>query len=83
LIASAQGCLSQITGNAIFQSGRLDSATRRAIAMFQAHQRLPTTGALDDPTISALQAACTQAAEQENETPDSAPKPSTLVLGSS
>jgi outer membrane protein OmpA-like peptidoglycan-associated protein len=79
-IAWAQGCLSQITGNMIPESGHLDSATRSAIAMFQAHQRLPATGTLDDLTMSALQAACAQAGEQETETPDSAPKPSTLVL---
>jgi outer membrane protein OmpA-like peptidoglycan-associated protein len=79
-IAWAQGCLSQITGNMIPQRGHLDSATRSAIAMFQAHHALPATGRLDDPTIFALQAACAQAGEQERETPDSAPKPSTLVL---
>jgi outer membrane protein OmpA-like peptidoglycan-associated protein len=79
-IAWAQGCLSQITGNMIPQSGRLDLATRSAIGMFQAQQQLPATGTLDDATISALQAACPQAGEQESETPGSAPKPSTLVL---
>jgi len=79
-IAWVQDCLSQITGNMIPQSGRLDSATRSAIGMFQAQQQLPATGTLDDATISALQAACPQAGEQESETPGSAPKPSTLVL---
>jgi outer membrane protein OmpA-like peptidoglycan-associated protein len=79
-IAWAQGCLSQITGNMIPQSGRMDSATRSAIGMFQAQQQLPMTGTLDDATISALEAACPQAGEQENKTPVSAPKPSTLVL---
>jgi hypothetical protein len=68
-IARAQGCLSQITGNMIPQSGRLDAATRNAIGMFQAQQQLPATGMLDDATMSALQNACGQAGAQEWEAP--------------
>jgi outer membrane protein OmpA-like peptidoglycan-associated protein len=79
-IAWAQGCLSQITGSSIPQSGRLDGATRSAISTFQAQQRLPATGVLDDTTISALQATCQQAGQQESETHATAPKPSTLVV---
>ena len=79
-VAWAQGCLSQITGNMVPQSGHLDSATRSAISMFQMQQQLPATGALDDQTMQALQAACAQGGTQESETPTVTPKPSTLVL---
>lgn len=57
-ISWAQGCLSQLTGNMIPQSGQMDSATLSAIAMFQSQQQLPATGMLDDATMSALQSAC-------------------------
>ena len=79
-VAWAQGCLSQITGNMVPQSGHLDSATRSAISMFQMQQQLPATGALDDQTMQALQAACAQGGTQESETPTVTPKSSTLVL---
>ena len=79
-VAWAQGCLSQLTGGTMEQSGVLDQATRGAISMFQTQQGLPATGMLDDTTLSALQAACQQAGQQEGETPGSAPKPSTLIL---
>jgi outer membrane protein OmpA-like peptidoglycan-associated protein len=57
-ISWAQGCLSQLTGNMVPQSGQLDPATQSAIAMFQSQQQLPATGTLDDATMSALQSAC-------------------------
>ena len=83
-IVWAQGCLSQLTGGTIAQSGVLDQATRSAVSMFQTQQHLPATGMLDDTTLSALQAACQQtgqqAGQQEGETPGNSPKPSTLVL---
>jgi outer membrane protein OmpA-like peptidoglycan-associated protein len=79
-VAWAQGCLSQLSGGTMAQSGVLDQATRGAISMFQTQQGLPATGMLDDATLSALQAACQQAGQQEGETPGTSPKPSTLVL---
>ena len=77
-IAWAQGCLSQVTGNMIPQSGRLDAATRNAIGMFQSEQQLPATGMLDDATMSALHGACSQGGAQESE--DSAGAPFNPVL---
>lgn len=54
----AQSCLAQILGDWVPQDGTMDPPTRRAIQTFQAQQQLPPTGALDEATMSALQAAC-------------------------
>jgi outer membrane protein OmpA-like peptidoglycan-associated protein len=67
-VAWAQGCLSQITGNMIPQTGHLDMATRSAIRMFQTQQQLPATGVPDDATMAALQAACGAQGGQDQDT---------------
>ncbi|HKE26047.1 MAG TPA: peptidoglycan-binding domain-containing protein [Bryobacteraceae bacterium] len=57
-VAQAQACLAQILGSWVPQDGRMNSATQQAIQSFQAQQQLPVTGALDDNTMAAIQAAC-------------------------
>ena len=54
----AQGCLAQLTGGQIPQSGHMGHGTRRAIRKFQKQQQLPPTGRLDSNTRAALQQAC-------------------------
>jgi len=54
----AQGCLAQLIGQWVPQDGIMGPATRQAIVQFQMQQQLPSTGMLDDTTVSALQAAC-------------------------
>ena len=54
----AQACLSQLLRIALPQDGIIGPETQQAIASFQAQQQFPSTGMLDDNTLSALQAAC-------------------------
>ena len=66
-IAWAQGCLAQLLGSSVPQDGIMGPATRQAIMQFQMQQQLPSTGILDDTTVSALQAACSgQQAAQDS-----------------
>lgn len=58
LVSRAQSCLAQLIGPWVPQDGILGAATRQAIIEFQNQQSLPPTGALDDATTQALQAAC-------------------------
>jgi hypothetical protein len=58
LVSWAQSCLAQLIGPWVPQDGILGAATRQAIIQFQNQQSLPPTGALDDATTQALQAAC-------------------------
>jgi peptidoglycan hydrolase-like protein with peptidoglycan-binding domain len=58
LVSGAQSCLAQLIGPWVPQDGILGAATRQAIIQFQNQQSLPPTGALDDATTQALQAAC-------------------------
>jgi hypothetical protein len=60
LVSWAQSCLSQMGGASIPQNGILGPATRQAISTFQSQQQLAPTGVLDNDTIAALQAACSQ-----------------------
>jgi peptidoglycan hydrolase-like protein with peptidoglycan-binding domain len=58
IVSWAQSCLAQLIGPWVPQDGILRAATRQAIIQFQNQQSLPPTGALDDDTTQALQAAC-------------------------
>jgi peptidoglycan hydrolase-like protein with peptidoglycan-binding domain len=58
LVTWAQGCLAQLLGPWVPQDGIMGPGTRQAIQQFQMQQQLPSTGTLDDNTVSALQAAC-------------------------
>jgi hypothetical protein len=58
LVAWAQSCLAQLVGPWVPQDGILSPTTQQAITQFQTMQQLPPTGALDDDTVGALQAAC-------------------------
>ncbi|HVI79018.1 MAG TPA: OmpA family protein, partial [Candidatus Acidoferrum sp.] len=56
----AQGCLAKLVGSWVPQTGVLDEGTRRAIATFQQHNRLPVTGFLNNETSHALGQACSE-----------------------
>ena len=75
LVAWAQSCLAQLLGDWVPQDGILGAATRQAISQFQTQQQLPSTGALDDDTVSALQAACAQPSAQDAPPQMPAPPP--------
>jgi hypothetical protein len=53
-VAWAQSVLAQVFGPIVPQDGVFGSETRGFVAQFQAQQRLPSTGDLDDPTVTAL-----------------------------
>src|SRR5260370_37244178 len=53
-----QGCLAQLIGPWVPQTGVMGPETRQALQTFQAQRQLPTTGLLDNDTVNALQAAC-------------------------
>src|SRR5277367_808803 len=59
----AQGCLSQILGPWVRQTGRWDFTTKRAIRIFQSRSRLQVTGSLDRATRAAMRQACGQSAD--------------------
>jgi Putative peptidoglycan binding domain len=54
----AQACLSRLLGIELPQDGFVGPDTQQAIASFQAQQILPSTGTLDDNTVTALQVIC-------------------------
>jgi Putative peptidoglycan binding domain len=54
----AQACLSRLLGIELPQNGLVGPDTQQAIVSFQAQQNLPSSGALDENTVSALQATC-------------------------
>jgi peptidoglycan hydrolase-like protein with peptidoglycan-binding domain len=54
----AQACLSQLLGIELPQDGFVGPDTQQAIASFQAQQKLPPSGTLDDGTVGTLQALC-------------------------
>jgi hypothetical protein len=56
-IVRLQASLATLVGDWVPQSGVLDVETRRALGMFQKQQQLPITGAPDEATLSALEAA--------------------------
>lgn len=58
IVSWAQGCLAQIVGGWVPQNGTLGHLTRRAIHIFQTQNQLPSTGTLDDTTLSTLGHAC-------------------------
>jgi hypothetical protein len=58
IIAWAQTCLAHIVGGWVPQDGTLGPTTLRAIHLFQGRAQLPTTGTLDDNTLSALHQVC-------------------------
>lgn len=62
IIAWAQSCLAHIVGGWVPQDGTLGATTLRAIRLFQDRAQLPSTGTLDDSTLSALHQACEQSA---------------------
>lgn len=62
IIAWAQGCLAHIVGGWVPQDGTMSPLTQRAIQMFQTQAQLPSTGTLDDNTLTTLQQACQAAA---------------------
>lgn len=55
-VQHAQNALNSQGYNAGSADGRMGPATRSAIMKFQADRNLPQTGALDDPTLNALNA---------------------------
>jgi peptidoglycan hydrolase-like protein with peptidoglycan-binding domain len=55
-VQNAQNALNSQGYNAGAADGRMGPATRSAITKFQADHNLPQTGALDDPTLNALNA---------------------------
>jgi len=55
-VQNAQNALNSQGYNAGSADGRMGPATRSAITKFQADHNLPQTGALDDPTLNALNA---------------------------
>ena len=57
-ISWAQSCLAQVLGPWVVQDGVMGPNTEGAIRRFQEQQQLPLTGALDEPTVNALHAAC-------------------------
>ena len=63
----AQGCLAQIVDTSVPQNGFLGPQTRQAIRTFQIQQQLSPSGALDDDTVSALQAACSGPQAQDSQ----------------
>jgi hypothetical protein len=54
-VAWAQSVLAQVFGPVVPQDGVFGSETRGFVAQFQAQQRLPSIGDLDDATVAALQ----------------------------
>jgi hypothetical protein len=60
-ILQLQASLATLVGDWVPQSGALDVETRRAIGMFQKQAQLPVTGAPDEATLSALEAATASA----------------------
>ena len=57
-ISWAQGCLSQIVGAWVPQDGKMGHLTGLAIEVFQGQSHLPSTGTLDDDTLTALHHTC-------------------------
>jgi len=55
-VQNAQNALNSQGYNPGSADGRMGPATRSAITKFQADHNLPQTGALDDPTLNALNA---------------------------
>jgi len=55
-VQNAQNALNSQGYNAGSADGRMGPATRSAVTKFQADHNLPQTGALDDPTLNALNA---------------------------
>jgi len=55
-VQNAQNALNSQGYNAGSADGRMGPATRSAVTKFQADHKLPQTGALDDPTLNALNA---------------------------
>lgn len=58
IVSWAQGCLAHLVGGWVPQDGTLGRLTQRALQVFQTHAQLPSTGTLDEQTLSALQQAC-------------------------
>jgi peptidoglycan hydrolase-like protein with peptidoglycan-binding domain len=79
LVAWAQSCLATIFGPVVPQDGVFGPETRGFVQQFQAQQGLPTTGDLDQATVSALQAAVSRGAVVSSPS-QPAPPPSTFVV---
>jgi peptidoglycan hydrolase-like protein with peptidoglycan-binding domain len=57
-VSWAQSCLARLVDPSVPQDGVMGPATITALQTFQSQHQLPASGALDSPTISSLQAAC-------------------------